>query len=142
MRCPSSTSQVEATTPSILLKKSAIYKSNSTKGMPIMCRFFVFLAISQVGRCLAYNFFQSSAGRSPFGPKNPLLQHKRQPSLPHPPALHPSSSLFASSLRDWSEVVDGGYLITCPNGDPGSFRLNRSKEIISEVGLTNLVEGE
>mmetsp|Transcript_17143 Transcript_17143/g.32449 ORF Transcript_17143/g.32449 Transcript_17143/m.32449 type:complete len:437 (+) Transcript_17143:187-1497(+) len=40
---------------------------------------------------------------------------------------------------DWS-FVDKTYLITCPNADPGSVRLNKAKQILQSVGLLDRVE--
>uniref|UniRef100_A0A7S0AY78 Uncharacterized protein n=1 Tax=Minutocellus polymorphus TaxID=265543 RepID=A0A7S0AY78_9STRA len=40
---------------------------------------------------------------------------------------------------DWS-FVDAVYLITCPNADPGSVRLNNVKGILSDLGLMDKVE--
>ena len=40
---------------------------------------------------------------------------------------------------DWS-FVDKVYLITCPNADPGSVRLNKARDILDQVGLQNQVE--
>ena len=46
------------------------------------------------------------------------------------------SALTVSSIEcDWSDAIDGGYLITCPNGDPGGFRMSRSNDIVNRVGL-------
>jgi hypothetical protein len=40
---------------------------------------------------------------------------------------------------DWS-FLDKTYLITCPNADPGSARLNKTKKILDSVGLLDRVE--
>eukprot|EP00979_Chaetoceros_neogracilis_P000523 scaffold119_cov245-Chaetoceros_neogracile.AAC.8 len=45
-----------------------------------------------------------------------------------------------SSLKyDW-DFVDKVYLITCPNADPGSVRLNEAKKILAKVGLLERVQ--
>ena len=44
-----------------------------------------------------------------------------------------------SSALDWS-FLDGVYLITCPNADPGGERLEKATGILNEVGLLDLVE--
>jgi len=49
-----------------------------------------------------------------------------------------SSSL--SSNLNWDSIIDGGYLITCPNGDPGGERLKRSNKILTNVGLSDKIE--
>ncbi len=43
------------------------------------------------------------------------------------------------SKNDWS-FVDKVYLITCPNADPNSERLNKAKVILDKVGLLDQVE--
>lgn len=40
---------------------------------------------------------------------------------------------------DWS-FLDGVYLITCPNADPDGERVQKAKEILSEVGLSDKLE--
>lgn len=40
---------------------------------------------------------------------------------------------------DWS-FLDAAYLITCPNADPGSARLTRTLGILSDLGLSDIVE--
>ncbi len=52
----------------------------------------------------------------------------------------PLCSTSSASNFDWSEAVDAAYLITCPNGDPGSYRLNRSKRILEDIGLSSAVK--
>lgn len=44
-----------------------------------------------------------------------------------------------TTKNDWS-FVDRVYLITCPNADPNSERLNKAKEILDRVGLLDQVE--
>lgn len=64
-----------------------------------------------------------------------------------PAELHMSSPLantamgssIAAGELDWS-FVDAVYLITCPNADPGSVRLNNAKGILSDLGLMDKVE--
>lgn len=43
------------------------------------------------------------------------------------------------SKYDWS-FIDKTYLITCPNADPGSTRLNKARRILDSVGLLDRVE--
>jgi len=53
-----------------------------------------------------------------------------------PPAVSPLVSLRS---LDWGGLIDQGYLITCPNGDPGGARLNSASSIIQSSGLGGLV---
>ena len=70
--------------------------------------------------------------------KSVKVIHKDIPSIPSSVKAHIStrSVSLSSSLSpfDWS-LIDTGYLITCPNGDPESLRLKRSLEIIKSVRL-------
>ena len=50
-----------------------------------------------------------------------------------------SVAITATGELDWS-FVDAVYLITCPNADPGSVRLNNAKAILSDLGLMDKVE--
>ena len=50
-----------------------------------------------------------------------------------------TGSSTATGELDWS-FVDAVYLITCPNADPGSVRLNTAKGILSDLGLMDKVE--
>jgi Glycosyltransferase involved in LPS biosynthesis len=43
------------------------------------------------------------------------------------------------SKYDWS-FIDKTYLITCPNADPGSMRLNKAKRILDSVELLDRVQ--
>jgi len=49
------------------------------------------------------------------------------------------SSSLPSTRFDWS-FVEKVYLITCPNADPNSERLNKAKDILDKVGLLDQVE--
>ena len=44
-----------------------------------------------------------------------------------------------SKTFDWS-FIKKAYIITCPNADPNSERLNNAKSILKEVDLLNRVE--
>ena len=44
-----------------------------------------------------------------------------------------------STVLDWS-FLDGVYLITCPNADPGGERIEKAKEILGSVGLLDKLE--
>ena len=44
-----------------------------------------------------------------------------------------------SPKYDWS-FIDKVYLITCPNADPGSARLNEAKKVLDKVGLLERVQ--
>ena len=50
-----------------------------------------------------------------------------------------AGSTTTTGELDWS-FVDAVYLITCPNADPGSVRLNNAKDILSGLGLMDKVE--
>ena len=49
-----------------------------------------------------------------------------------------SSSIKTTSITpyDWS-FIDQVYLITCPNADPNSQRLTKTKQTLSEIGFTD-----
>jgi len=49
-----------------------------------------------------------------------------------------SSNLYTTAL-DWTDLIDGGYLVTCPNGDPGRGRLASSTSIIDDSHLSSLI---
>ena len=52
----------------------------------------------------------------------------------------PHRPIHATLQTYWGDAINSGYLITCPNGDPGSVRLQRSSNIISEVGLDGMIK--
>ena len=51
----------------------------------------------------------------------------------------PQQVTLVSPNNDW-DFVDKVYLITCPNADPGSARLDKAKTILDKVGLLERVE--
>jgi len=50
----------------------------------------------------------------------------------------PQQVTLVSPKNDW-DFVDKVYLITCPNADPGSARLDKAKTILDKVGLLERV---
>lgn len=54
-------------------------------------------------------------------------------------AVSENSPPTLQTSLDWS-FVDKAYLITCPNADPNSERLNKAKSILTEVGLIDSVK--
>lgn len=59
---------------------------------------------------------------------------------PRPKLLPTSPTILYNGGLSWNDIADCGYLITCPNGDPGSERLNRAKAIMGKLGLMDIVE--
>ena len=59
--------------------------------------------------------------------------------ISNPLANTATGSVAATSKLDWS-FIDAVYLITCPNADPDSVRLNNAKGILSDLGLMDKVE--
>mmetsp|Transcript_20218 Transcript_20218/g.22596 ORF Transcript_20218/g.22596 Transcript_20218/m.22596 type:complete len:406 (+) Transcript_20218:373-1590(+) len=50
-----------------------------------------------------------------------------------------TSTTTATIEYDWS-FLDGVYLITCPNADPGGRRLEQAREILEKANLWDMVE--
>jgi len=61
-------------------------------------------------------------------------------SITTPTKLSSTNKQTNKLTLDWNNVIDKGYLITCPNADPNGERLKRSKDIIQKTGLDQIVQ--